>query len=234
MLGAIVLTAPKQQVTTEQPARVPPAAPATNAVPYTEAEMHRFWDENLKQLIEVQWLNKKLPFQEINDRFRVLTDSIKSITGTNPAIIASPYYHTHSTSVLGQAGRETNRLTGTVQVSITLYIPTIMDYHKHALNKFGISAGHFPITVLVTAMHELEHAAHPHENVAMTDLSEESRAWQETCRHTIDPLVVNHGVPMFGTEASFYKAWVNDGRRTGQAWTNNLYRLYGPLAIMKR
>lgn len=109
-----------------------------------------------------------------------------------------------------------------------------MDYHKHALNKFGISAGHFPITVLVTAMHELEHAAHPHENVAMTDLSEESRAWQETCRHTIDPLVVNHGVPMFGTEASFYKAWVNDGRRTGQAWTNNLYRLYGPLAIMKR
>ncbi len=192
----------------------------------TTEEMKAFWDRELNDLMWTQLVGGTLPYPEVNQHFAILKQRVTEQTGHQLNVNLSTNYHWAHTQIIASAG--VNLSNNTRHVS--LYIPAIMDTFdllKSSGEKNWQAA--FKSHMIVVFMHEMEHTSDNRQQTAI-DIKEESRAWAETCRHTIVPLVDHHDVTLFQNEWNVYQAW-----RRAHGDTNNVYwltmmqKLYGGL-----
>lgn len=207
----------------------PPPAEKSISIPKrdrTDAEMKEFWNRELQELIGEQLPNSKLPYPEINERFANLNQIIVENTKAPLAIYRLTNYSWASTDVVAAAGVDTSNNTR----HVALYLPAIMDTFD-MLRDSGETNWHaaFRSHILVVFMHEMEHTTDVRPQWSI-DINEESRAWAETCRHTIVPLAESHHVTLFQNEWKVYRAWKLANGDTGNTnWSSTMRRLYGKL-----
>jgi hypothetical protein len=204
---------------------------SNNPPHHTSQELHDFWDAELNEWINSYVGGSNLVYPEINKRFEFINQSVVTIQKKPVAISLVEGYHLLNPKVLASAG-----LNASARVAnIELYIPALLNQFND-FKKTGRPNWHneYRTHVLIVMMHELEHLAQVwHVSVQPThiDIAEESRAWAETCRHTMVPLVENYKVTICDTEATFYKAWkVSGGNTNHVAWTDALNKIYGGVA----
>lgn len=193
---------------------------------YSEVQLHAFWDENLKTIVQDQWAANQLPYPLINEHCRKLRAQIVAHSGTGLQIRMSTNYHWASTLVEAAAGFDSSNNA----VSICLFIPSILDSYQ-ALERSAKPLWWelFDSHQIVLLMHELEHAAKPDiSSDVVINVAEESRAWAETCRNTIVPLVDTYKIPIHNIEANLYLAWKQCGGDTNSPiWRKVIEKYYG-------
>lgn len=199
--------------------------PAQSMV-YSEEELRAFWEKEGRQLIQRQWGVAKLPYPEINSRIIQLQLVIYENTGKPFELLLITDYCSQNPAIQGAASIDERTST----MGIEIFVSPLFDQYK-LLKSSGKSnwLETFHSHLLILAMHEMEHATvYPMPKVV--SLEEESRAWAETCRHTIAPLVENHKVALApnDTEAVFYEAWkASQGNVQKPEWQAAVKRVYG-------
>jgi hypothetical protein len=193
---------------------------------YSEESMHEFWDVHLKTLAQDQWANAQFPYPEINEHCKKLNALITEHTGKPLAVSMVTNYHWASKMVEAAAGFDHSNKT----VSISLYIPSIMDAYK-SLENSGQAQWKdlFVSQQTIILMHELEHAANGDVSRSKAiDITEESRAWAETCRYTTVPLLENYHLPINNIGGDLYKAWKECRADTNSPiWIQTIENHYG-------
>lgn len=193
---------------------------------YTAQELKEFWDRELNYLVVEQWSKAQLPYPEINQRYLRLFSEITNRTGTNLSIALVRTNHWLGTSV--EAAASLDRTNN--QHCMDLYIPVMMNTYEK-LERSGIPKWHkvFESHIIVALMHELEHTANTNVATAV-DIGEESRAWADTCRYTIVPLLDVYNVPLDGSDAKPYLAWKQGGGNTNSVeWKTFMEGRYGDI-----
>ncbi len=195
--------------------------------PCSDSDMKRFWQEELNDLIYLQLVESKLPYSEINDHFREYNKRINIRTGKKISVALSTSYHWSCKDAEGSGG--INAKDGSVEIQ--LYIPAIMDLFEalEHLNQTGWREA-FRAHCIILFMHEMEHVVKDTPMKKHIDIGEESRAWAETCRYTITPLVERYHLPLLSTDSNMYQAWKESGGNTNSdIWMNAIRKLYGDL-----
>lgn len=166
----------------------------------------------------------KLPYTEINDRYASGAAVIIKEYGKPISLKVKTDYHTSSKYVHATAGDRYDLDSGVIWI----YVPALMDVFEEFQ-----SSGHprwreiFTNHCIITFMHELEHLRFKLRNQGgdRISLTEESRAWDETCVHTIAPLIEKYKVPIAMSEALIYKTWTEAGRNSQHvAWRQEIER----------
>ena len=195
---------------------------------YSVEQLHAFWDNKLKSIAQDQWAISQIPYPEVNERCKKLHAQI--IEHSRKALQISMVTNYHWASVLVEAAAGFDHSNNAV--SISLYIPSILDSHL-ALerSKNPLWRKLFVSHQIILLMHELEHAANADiSNSRAIDIAEESRAWAETCRHTIVPLVDTYQLPIHNIEVDLYKSWKQcNGDTNSPIWKQAIVRHYGGL-----
>ena len=194
---------------------------------HNEAELHIFWDTELKTLIEDQLENGTTPFTEINTRFLYLRNDINKETHKPLAVLKSTNYH--------WLGKEIEASTGMLSdgtVNLEFYVPALKDAYVWFQSSKRPSADwkhEFQVHVLIDVMHEMEHTKDIKlKNRDHIDIIEEERAWNDTCRYTVVPLAKIYHLPMFDTEATLCGAWnLAEGNPQDQRWKEAMKKVYG-------
>ena len=189
--------------------------------------MKKFWEEELNELIFLQLVESKLPYSEINEHFADCIKHINSRTGTPMNISLSTSYHWSSNDVEGSAGIEPKDGS----VVITLFVPAIMDLFDFlTFSNFPHWREAFQTHCIILFMHEMEHLRKDTPTQKHIDIAEESRAWAETCRYTIAPLVEKYHLPLISNDANMYYAWKESaGDANSEVWKLAIEKLYWDL-----
>ncbi len=193
------------------------AATTPVVIKRSDAEIKKFWQDELNNTV-VGILSGKSPYSEINSRF--LSANLKGIH-----INLSIEYHWASKKVGASSGFEQNG-----SPSISVYVPSLMDTFQ-ALKSFNRPNWKevFLSHVTIIFMHETEHLRNPKTTRPdHIDLDEESRAWADTCKYTIDPMVSNYKVDLISSEIPLYRAWKQcNGNSANPIWTSTMQTVYG-------
>jgi hypothetical protein len=193
----------------------------------SDSEVKKFWAEELHELIFLQLVESKLPYSEINDHFSDCIKHINSRTGMQMNVSLSTSYHWSSNDVEGSASVDPNDGS----VVIMLFVPAIMDLFDFL--KFSNSPrwrDAFQAHCIMLFMHELEHLNKDTPMKKHIDMEEESRAWAETCRYTISPLVEKYNLPLISNDSNMYHAWKEcAGDTNSEVWRLAIAKLYGDL-----
>ena len=196
----------------------------------TTEEMKAFWDRELNDLVIERWAKGRLPYPEINARFKTLHDEIIRQTGKPLSVGLVKNYYWAGNEVCGTS--EYNITNDTYYVS--LIMPNAMDMFE-VLSRTHVPRWRerFESHIIITLMHELEHtttAKRTRTNSAI-DVMEESRAWAETCRHTIAPLRQVHNLPMNDYYLTFLVAWTQSmGDTNNPYWVVQMNKSYSGFA----
>ena len=206
----------------------PQEPPATQKPEHkrTLEELQAFWARELQTLIAEQLVKGSLPYPEINERFDILNKEIVRRTGKPLAINMTTEYHWAGKRIEASAGFVESNGTQTVE----LYMPAIVDsFEALQSSQKPKWRDAFTSHMIIIVMHEMEHTAttnHPKH----FDIREESRAWADTCRYTVIPLVEMHYFPLFATDGSIYRAWkLADESTYNVHWLQAMQMLYGDL-----
>jgi len=192
----------------------------------TKSDMEYFIMTEINGILRSQLVMGKLPYEEINERFKSSNKLVIGRTGKNINVTLVANYHWAHKGVEASEGCSSDGAVACLE----LYIPAIMNTFER-LSQSGNSNWHkvFQSHIIVIFMHEMEHAriAPPSNHI---DVSEESRAWADTCEYIIDPMVQNHGLPLFTTEDSLYRAWkIANGNTEDPVWINAVQNIYGEI-----
>jgi len=198
----------------------PKRAQATRT--YTPEEQHQFFDREVRPIIE-EIAQGKTPYPEINERFKVLYSNVTTRTGKAFGINMLTNYHELSKDAQMAVGAHPDGA-----ISLAIYVPSLMDSCAETKRIFGNNwRSNFQLCVLTVFMHEMEHTTHTSMRNGVS-LAEESRAWAETCRHTLDPLARKHGRTLFWTDAGMMNNWIASGGDTNSPeWHAYINQLYG-------
>jgi hypothetical protein len=192
----------------------------------TKSDMEYFIMTEINGILRSQLVMGELPYVEINERFKSSNKLVVGRTGKNVNVTLVANYHWAHKGVEAAEGCSSD---GTV-ACLELYIPAIMNTFER-LRDSGNPEWRkvFQSHVIVIFMHEMEHAriASPSDHI---DISEESRAWDDTCRYVIDPMVEIYGLPLFKTEDGLYRAWkIANGNTKDPVWVNAVQNIYGKI-----
>ncbi|MES2215918.1 MAG: hypothetical protein V4481_01320 [Patescibacteria group bacterium] len=206
----------------------PKTASSMASIPtdYSDADLHSFWDTHMKTLVADQWSKAKLPYPELNSRYTQLATQVYQRYGKPFDVELVTSYHWASKRVGAAAGINTN---GAADVSF--FISAFLDSYKEIQTS---TVPEWPRMweshVLIIAMHEMEHAAYPSKDTKAIDAEEESRAWTETMRYTVVPLVETYKMPLAPTELKFYLAWkASQGNAESPIWKQSIMSSYGAI-----
>lgn len=200
---------------------------STSVTRRSDLEMQIFWAKELNDLIYLQLVEGKLPYPEINQHFADYNKHISARTGRSMTVSLSTNYHWSCKDAEGSAG--INSKDGSVEIQ--LYVPAIMDLFE-ALERSNQPRWReaFKAHCIILFMHEMEHLRKDTPMKKHIDISEESRAWVETCRYTIAPLVEKYHLPLFLSDFNMYYSWNESaGNGDSQIWKNAILKLYGDL-----
>lgn len=192
----------------------------------TKSDMEYFIMTEINGILRSQLVVGKLPYEEINERFKSSNKLVIGRTGKNINVTLVANYHWAHKGVEAAEGCSSDGAVACLE----LYIPAIMNTFER-LSQSGNSNWHkvFQSHIIVIFMHEMEHAriAPPSDHI---DISEESRAWDDTCRYVIDPMVEIYGLPLFKTEDGLYRAWkIANGNTKDPVWINAVQNIYGEI-----
>ncbi len=201
-----------------------------NQIPaWSVTEQHSFWTNELHNLIYEQLAQGKLPYQKINKRFLDSNLLIYEKTKNGITVSLSTNYHWSDKKVGAAAGYvETNNNARVIEI----YVPAFMDTFKE-LRTADVPRWReiFHSHSIIAFMHEVEHARHEPGTTNYVDVEEESRAWAETCRYTIVPLVEEYRCLLHPNEINIYLAWkLSNGDTNSPTWTNAIWKIYGVIA----
>lgn len=203
-----------------------PAKPQGNS-PHSSDTLTAFWEHEIKPIAE-QWAEAKFPYPELNARSAYLSSKIREATQKNVRVHASFNYHWKIKTVSATTGLDTNEN----RVTVILRIPALLDSFQKLKDSGRVDwRTVFRTYVTIMLMHELEHAGHEGLFLKLpVNLDEESRAWAETCRHTIVPLVEHHGLQVNYIDEKFYTAWKEcTGNTSAPTWQKLLREYYHAL-----
>jgi len=191
----------------------------------TDAEIMAFWTNEMEEIIGKELVLGKLPYPILNDSFNSLNAATVDRTGHTIAVTMSTKYHWASTNVQAATG-----ITSNGAVSIELYIPAFADsFDSYRSSGQPDWRNLFQAHAIAIFMHEMEHASC---GITTNHISigEESRAWAETCRHTLVPMADIYRLGLTTTEGEFYVAWKESfGDTNNIHWIALLDKLYGSL-----
>lgn len=192
---------------------------------YTVEEQHQFFDSEIRPVVE-EIAQGRTPYPEINERFQSLYSNVVKRTGKAFGINMFTNYHALSKDAQMAVGAHPDGA-----ISLAIYVPSLMDSYEEAKRSFGNDwRSKFQICVLTVFMHEMEHTTQTSSMRNSVSLSEESRAWAETCRYTLDPLSRKYGKTLFWTDAGMMKNWIaSDGNTNSAEWNEYISRLYGSM-----
>lgn len=193
---------------------------------YSIEQQHQFYENELRNVLE-SCTGGKTPYREINERHQKLSADLVKKFGKRLNINMVTDYHVLSKNIEMATGVQTN---GTPEIAI--YVPCIMDTFETVRQKHGDEWRiRFETHFLVIFMHEMEHTSNLDVVASHVDTEEESRAWSETCRHTLRPLVSDHKLTLISTEANMMREWVKSGENTNApAWNGYVSQLYSGLS----
>jgi hypothetical protein len=206
---------------------VRPATQQPTTTPHrTTEEMKTFWAKELQEPIGKLTAGKS-PYPSINERFLALNKKVLEQTGHELTMNLSTNYHRFGTEVMASAGTVASNNTR----HLSLYIPAIMDtfdmLRESGEKKWRLA---FQSHMIAVVMHEAEHTVGNIRGSNRADIKEESRAWAETCRHTIGPLNESPEAVLFQSEWDVYQAWRRaHGDTNNIHWITEMQRMYGHL-----
>ncbi|MEK7646469.1 MAG: hypothetical protein AAB381_02130 [Patescibacteria group bacterium] len=195
---------------------------------YSSDELKSFWSSELKPIAVDQWAGAQFPYPEINARSAHLKSRVLERTQKGIRTHASFNYHWAGKTISATTGFNTNEH----QVTFVLHVPALLDTFKEVRGSGRADWRKlFETYFTIMLMHEMEHAGYDGRSAtAAVTKEEESRAWAETCRHTITPLVELYNLPTFQIQNRFYVAWKLSNGDTGHpAWQEVLESVYGLL-----
>jgi len=184
-----------------------------------------FWNNELQETIHDGLALGKLPYPEIAERFKETNLEILRQTKKAIHIDCSTSYNWADKRVEGTAGMiESNNMA-----CITLHIPAIRDTFDMLQKSRDLHWEEaFKSHQIILVMHESEHLRAGDTKPTHIDMSEESRAWDDTCRYTIAPLAEKYHVPLFSSDAVIYRAWKEAGGDTNSFyWLEAMKKRYG-------
>ena len=197
------------------------------ATMYSEKEIVSFWEKEMYQTAYEQLASSATQYPEVNKRFSEINQSVTEQKGLPINFELVKSYHPLGPAVEASAGEaHTNG-----QATVSLYIPAFLNTYK-----LLESSRHpkwrdvFKTRIIVVIMHEMEHLNRKDPKLLKVDLKEESRAWFDTCKYTISPLVETYKVPVDSDAWRFYDAWkMSGGDIHHPAWTSKIRNLYGDI-----
>ncbi len=210
----------KKSISTQQPSQMQVRS---------EAEMHSFWDKELKSIIADQLFGRQHPFQEINDRMtEVLVITSKRFNGNVIAVNLATNYHRLSNLIEASSGIDNGK------PMISLYIPSIMDQYDQCKSRGGaVWRELFANHVTVVCLHETDHLVLGEESQTNIDAIEEARIWAETVQKTLTPLVEKHNQPIVMSDFSFYQDWITAGKANNTSWQTLIQKRYSSIDGLK-
>jgi len=193
---------------------------------YSESEMHMFWQFHLEKIVMEEIVGGKYPIPAINDRYRALLNKIIARDKKPFGIQASILYDEYSNSVVSGVSID--------HTTIVIFVPAIMDVYKGLQSAKSVDwEKQFEATIVISILHEVDHFAGKNSESygeSRKDLiKEESRAWAETCEHTIS-VFINAGYPLDPSSTLFYKNWVSCGKRNNKNWKSFIATCYSEVS----
>lgn len=195
-------------------------------VHYSIEQQHQFYENELRNILE-GCAGGKTPYREINERHQKLSADLVKKFGKHLNVNMVTDYHVLSKHIEMATGVQTN---GTPEIAI--FVPCVMDMFETVRQKHGDEwRVRFETHFLAIFMHEMEHTPMADVMTGHVDVSEESRAWSETCRNTLRPLASKYRLTLIATEANMMRAWVESGEDTNApAWNGYVSQLYSGLS----
>lgn len=196
--------------------------------PYTDAEMHLFYDAHMKKVMEDELAAGKYHISEIRDRYAEIMKIIEEKYGAHFELKMCTTYNKASKDIM--AGFY---FTPENVPTIDFIILKVMDMYKELEQRNEPNLEERFQTLVVTSfMHELDHLKLGHglgkDRGYVSSLDElsnnEAEAWAETCRYTFASLVEKYRIPLSGTENEFYNNWVKYGRSASSLEWKNFVR----------
>lgn len=203
------------------------AVSAAPAAPYSPTpEMLAFFNAELRDLLVVQLSKANTPYPEVNARYKEGCEIIRKEFGKTLAAELQSAYHPAGKRVLGYAGLAADGSTS----QISLVIPALKNRFAELKAKGDPQFREtFKLEVIIVVMHELEHLRYllRFATVKEFNVEEETRAWFETCKYTIAPLVDKYGLPVDEEIQSVYLAWKITGQNPSDPdWKEVIQNLY--------
>lgn len=172
-----------------------------------------FWDENLKTPVVEDLMGPNgYHIPEIRERYMALKETVERKYG--PLFVnCSPNYAHNSKEIAAGC----DMLDG--KPTIIFFIRAQMDIYATLRATAGPNwHDKFQLSAVITVIHELEHLAaddmsKTEESTTLDDLViNEKRAWDRTCRYTIDVLVQKYQTSLDPSHEDYYRAWLATGR----------------------
>jgi hypothetical protein len=153
----------------------------------------------------------KLPYPEINERYKSGIAIVEKEYGKALSCKLGVDYHPSDKGIEGSAGDRYDKDTGIIYI----IVPAVKDkFEAMQASQQPKWREAFRSHVIVLFMHELEHLRftlrmHRDEHI---DMTEESRAWDETCKYVLEPLVAKYGQAVSPNDGVTLDCWLRAGR----------------------
>ena len=198
-----------------------PQAPLPDHL-YSIDELKAFWNKNLKAPVVDDLMGPSgYHIPEIRGRYITLKKIVEDKYG--PLFVnCSPTYADNSKEIA--AGCDI--LNG--KPTIIFFMSKMVDIYKELQATAGPDwYSKFQLTAVIMVIHELEHMAEDDMSKKEADISLdelilcEKKAWDRTCRYTIDVLVQKYRLPIDHSNEKYYRAWLATGRsENSPGWEN--------------
>jgi hypothetical protein len=197
---------------------------------YSKEETVQFWNLHLDKMIMNDLVGGKYEIPAINDRYKFLLDEIITKYGRPFGILGSISYYEKSKSAVACYTMK--------DLKIGIFIPVAMDSYQELKmsNKSGWEK-QFEAFVIISFIHEVEHVAGGAIDRDLGDkkafIEEETRAWSETCEHTISTFL-NSGYSLDPSSAIYFRNWLDCGRENNECWRSFIEREYSSVITQNK
>lgn len=231
VVGTIVIGALSEKTTNSGLNKKTNSFALTNPNPYSEKQIHDFWDSYLNKVVMEELVPGKYHIPEINKRFLVLSQATaKRCGGYN--ISPSTSYNEHSRLVVAGCAIKDS------VPQLIIFVPAVMDIHAMLRIKSAVDhKKQFEVTVVTLVMHELDHIAGGWIGTPDQSRAElvrgEIDAWAETCKHTLKTFV-KYGYTLGPSEKEYYDSWVYCGQAKNECWKSFIQKSQTPVSQFYR
>lgn len=183
----------------------------------SDAFLYAFWDGTLRGIIPEYWTENPPRYPEIKKRYEVLKQKENNRSDMPFLVQAKTDYHWDSKKIL---------IASTVDwegvVTFTFFLPAIIDRYRELggpqqLERYRL----FQTEMITETMYALERRDRlAEETYPVSLVNVESQAWDSTCKYTMDPLALKHGLRFTPDQDTLYQIWVRANRNTARnpAW----------------
>lgn len=199
------------------------------------SQMLRFWNEKINPVIS-SFVNKRHKFPALQDHYN---NNITAISSRYPGGKWAITMHDKETPDM--IGKNQSAPFGCRKVEdcpiVSIYVPTLKLIYQDLKTLGGNTNLVFENEVAVGFLHELDHLAlgmigsrdSTHESMILA----ECQVWARTCDRVVSRFVERDWL-LSPSTLSFYKAWVDSGKRLDSPhWIEFIRQMYGQIKMMK-